>query len=77
MNEQRVRVWVQRFYDRPTLILQWVICPSGRADRLPNSTAGILALRVPPALRQQVRQRIWKPEILFFGYWPKVQWLIH
>jgi hypothetical protein len=24
MNEQRVRVWVQRFYDRPTLILQWV-----------------------------------------------------
>jgi len=30
MNEQRVRVWVQRFYDRPTLILQWVNPDTGQ-----------------------------------------------
>ena len=30
MNEQRVRVWVQQFYDRPTLILQWVNPDTGQ-----------------------------------------------
>jgi integrase len=30
MNEQRVRVWVQQFYDRPTLILQWVNPETGQ-----------------------------------------------
>src|SRR6516165_4573367 len=30
MSEQHVRVWVQRFYDRPTLILQWVNPDTGR-----------------------------------------------
>jgi hypothetical protein len=30
MYEQRVRVWVQRFYDRPTLILQWVDPDTGQ-----------------------------------------------
>src|SRR5262245_55139664 len=30
MNEQRVRVWVQRFYDRPTLILQWIDPDTGQ-----------------------------------------------
>ena len=30
MNEQRINVWVQRFYDRPTLILQWVDPDTGQ-----------------------------------------------
>src|SRR6516225_10004526 len=30
MTEQRVRVWVQRFYDRSTLILQWVDPDTGQ-----------------------------------------------
>src|SRR5262245_48380100 len=30
MNDQRVRVWVQQFYDRPTLTLQWVNPETGQ-----------------------------------------------
>ena len=30
MYEQGIRVWVQRFYDRPTLILQWVDPDTGQ-----------------------------------------------
>ena len=38
MNEQRVRVWVQRFYDRPTLILQWVDPDTGQRKSQSAST---------------------------------------
>ena len=38
MNEQRVHVWVQRFYDRPTLILQWVNPDTGQRKSKSSKT---------------------------------------
>jgi integrase len=39
MSEKRVRVWVQRFKDRPTLMLQWIDPDTGRRKSKSAGTA--------------------------------------